>query len=238
MEPSLRLLVFGGKSIYEIPLLLEYGEGSGWLTGLQNIEALLWQQKCNAFITTCKSLWITNPGPVTSCGREITLSRFGRTKVAYAHCWGCDLHSMDYSSMNYAVGILGFNSLSVKEIFLDAFVRSFRATQMFVEFAITSRYITIEIQLSKDDEYNAGVAIGCVAYGSSLDAVTDFLQDDESFRMHGNMFTSTSGERGHGQVLLFNAMHQPELLWRHDILQIDTVVKETMASGVPMTEIG
>ena len=29
VEPSLRLLVFGGKSIYVIPLLLEYSEGSG-----------------------------------------------------------------------------------------------------------------------------------------------------------------------------------------------------------------
>ena len=110
--------------------------------------------------------------------------------------------------------------------------------QMLVEFQITSKYITIDIQLSKDDEYNAGVTIGCVAYGSSLDAVTDFLRDDESFIMHGNMFTSTSGERGHGQVLLFNAMHQPELLWRHDILRIDTVVKESMASDVAMDEIG
>ena len=175
---------------------------------------------------------------MTSCGKEITLSRFGRTEVAYAHCWGCDLHSMDYSSMNYAVGILSFNSLSVKEIFLDAFVRNFGATQMFVEFAITSRYVTIEIQLSKADGYNTGVNMGCVAYGSSMEAVTDFFRDDDSFMMHGNMFTSTSRGRGRQQVLIFNAMHQPELLWRHDILQIDTVVKESMASGVPMTEIG
>ena len=109
---------------------------------------------------------------------------------------------------------------------------------MFVEFAITSQYITIEIQLSKDDEYNTGIAMCCVAYGSSLDAVTDFLRDDESFIMHGNMFTSTSRERGHGQVLLFNAMHQPELLWRHDILRIDTVVQDSMASDVPMDAIG
>ena len=227
VEPTLRFLIYGGKSICLIPLCLEYLEDSGWRTGIHDIQTWLWQQKCNQFLRTCKSLWLTNPGSVVHSGR-VNNGRFSSSAISYAQCHGCALRPMDFSITNQSVGALGFNSAHVKELFLDAFVRSFGATQMSVEIAITSTSLEFDIELSKED--GCSIVLACVAYGSSLGNVVDFIRNPEIFMMRSNLLTSS--RLGYGADNFFNTTYQPELLWRHDALNIVTVVHESMQSDV------
>ena len=227
VELTLRFLVHCGKSICLIPLCLEYLEDFGWLTGFHDIPTWLWQQKCNNFLRTCKSLWLTDPGVVMRSGL-VSHGRFSSTAMAFAQCRGRDLLPMDFSMMNQSVGVLGFNSSFVKELFVDAFVRSFGAKQMSVEIAITATSLELEIELLKEN--GCSIVLVCVAYGSCLAKVVDFIGNPKVFKMCSNMLTSS--RLGYGADNLFNAICQPELLWRHDAPYIPFVVNESMQADV------